>query len=167
MMFNLIEKKFSIILEWVLIVFVNAIAILMFIQVIFRYFLNIQVNYIEEILAIPGIWFYILGSVYASKKEEHLNARIIEIFFKKIKSIAKLRAITASISLIVCGWLIYWSYDLLKYSIKVKKLSTILNYRMSILEVSLFVGFIFMFIYTLFEFNKYIKIIISNKEELI
>ncbi|MDY2985583.1 MAG: TRAP transporter small permease subunit [Synergistes jonesii] len=165
-MLKKIDKKFTFFLEWALIIALNLIAILMFIQVLFRYVLQLPLNFIEELLVIPGIWFYILGSVYASKKEEHLNARIIEIFFKRVKSIATLRALTAALSTFVCGWLIYWSYDLCKYSFKVNKASTILGYPMSIIEVSLFVGFVLMFIYTVAELVKYINVVNGKRKEL-
>lgn len=165
-MFKYIDEKFTIFLEWTLIISINLVAILMAAQVIMRYIFHMPVAELEEAMIIPGIWFYILGSVYASKREEHLNARIIEIFFKNIKSIAKLRAATAALTFVVCSWLIYWSYDLCKYSLKVKKLSPILGYRMSIIEVSLFVGFIFMLFYILVEFIKYVNVVSGKRKGL-
>lgn len=164
-MFKKLDERFSCGLEWLMVVSLCLIAVLMVVQVILRYVLKMPLHYIEELLVPPGIWFYILGAIYASKKEEHLNARVIEIFFKKERSVALLRAITAVVTIVVGSWMIYWSWDLCRYSLKIKKISPILRYPMSIIEVSLFVGFVLMLIYTIAELVKYAKIVCGSGEK--
>ena len=137
---------------------IMAITFLMLAQVLMRYVFYRPINSIEELLVVPTIWYYFLGAIYASKKEEHINARLVEILLKKEKSIARLRATAAGLSIVICSWLTYWAYDLCKYSLRMKKISIILKYRLSLIEVALLVCMVFMLFYTIAEFAKYVRI---------
>lgn len=153
------EKIFAFLLENSLIILITSISVLEVVQVILRYILHMPMQSVEEILVIPSIWFYFLGAVYASKKDEHINARILEIFMKKEKSITIIRTLSAFVGLIVTGWLGYWAYDFCVYSFRVGKVSLILRYPMQIIETALFLCLIPMFLYTLSDFIKYTNIL--------
>lgn len=153
------EEGFSFLLEKVLVLFMVGVAILEMVQVFLRYVLHLPMQSIEEVLVIPAIWLYFLGAVYASKREEHINARILEIFMKKKIGVAILRAVAAAASVVVTSWLGIWGYDLVKYSLRVHKVSTILKYPMSVIETALFICLIPMFLYSVVELVKYVGII--------
>ena len=79
-----VEKKIKTFNDIALIFLMTVIALLIFIQVLFRYVLHIPMHFVEEILILAAVWLYLLGSVNASREESHINARVLEIFIGKV-----------------------------------------------------------------------------------
>lgn len=157
-----IDSVFSKICNLSLATLMTVIALLITIQVIFRYILHVPMHFIEEILTLLSVWLYLVGNITATRNEEHINARILEIFSDNPKFIAVLRLISAILSIIVSAWLTYWSYDFLMYSIKRPKISQVLGYPMIILECAMFVCFIPILIYLMRECYKYFSLLHSK-----
>ena len=139
-----------------LVILMTGIALLITIQVIFRYVFHLPMHFLEETLTLLSVWLYLLGNINASRNELHINARILEIFSDNPKYTNTLRIMSSMISVIVTIWLTYWSYDFLLYSIKKGKISQILGYPMIMLESAMFVCFIPICIYSTLELYKYI-----------
>jgi TRAP-type C4-dicarboxylate transport system permease small subunit len=150
---DFIEK----IMRLVLPTLITLVAILMTLQTILRYILHMPLYSIEELILIPSIWLYFLGSIEASRKESHMNARLLEIYFKSPRHIAIIRSLSAFWGTIISIWLSYWSYDLLRYSLRLKKESLILGYRLTVIECMPFICFGLISIYMIFEFWRYAK----------
>lgn len=53
-----------------------------FVQVVTRYVLQVPTMGLEETMAYPTVWLYILGSVNASRENTHIRANVLEIFIK-------------------------------------------------------------------------------------
>lgn len=149
-------------IRFLLALLITSIAFLVTIQVILRYFLHMPVHFLDEILTLLAVWMYMMGSVNASIEEKHINARILEIFSKKIRYISGLRLISAVISIVISGWLTYWAYDFFSYSLKKGKLSLILKYPTICMESAVFICFVPMFIFACVEAYKYYRIFIDN-----
>jgi TRAP-type C4-dicarboxylate transport system permease small subunit len=150
-----VEKKIKTFNDIALIFLMTVIAWLIFIQVLFRYVLHIPMHFVEEILILAAVWLYLLGSVNASREESHINARVLEIFIGKVKNIYLIRMFSAMLTVIVTGWLTYWSYDFFMYSLKRWKISQVLGYPMIIMESAMLICFIFIFIYSIKEIFSY------------
>ena len=152
-----VEKKIKTFNDIALIFLMTVIAWLIFIQVLFRYVLHIPMHFVEEILILAAVWLYLLGSVNASREESHINARVLEIFIGKVKNIYLIRMLSAALTVMVTGWLTYWSYDFFLYSLKRWKISQVLGYPMIIMESAMLICFIFIFIYSIKEMFFYFK----------
>jgi len=137
---------------------ITTVAILMTVQTLLRYVFHMPLLSIEELILIPSLWLYFLGSIEATRKESHMNARLLEIYFKIPRHIAAIRSLSALVGIIIASWLTYWSYDLLLYSLRLKKESLILGYRLTIIECMPFICFGLISIYMIFEFYRYVKI---------
>lgn len=151
-----IEKKVKTFNDIALIFLMTVIALLITIQVLFRYVLHIPMHYVEEILTLAAVWLYLLGSVNASREESHINARVLEIFIAKDKHIYLIRMLSAILTTIVTAWLAYWSYDFFMYSLKKWKISQVIGYPMIIMESAMLICFIFIVIYTIKEAYLYL-----------
>ena len=152
-----VEKKIKTFNDIALIFLMTVIALLIFIQVLFRYVFHIPMHFVEEILILAAVWLYLLGSVNASREESHINARVLEIFIGKVKNIYLIRMLSAALTAIVTGRFTYWSYDFFLYSLKMWKISLVLGYPMIIMESAMLICFIFIFIYSIKEMFSYFE----------
>lgn len=134
-----------------------AVTILVFAQVIMRYVLRMPLMGIEELCYFPTTWLYLGGAVKASSLKSQLVARVLEIFIKKQKLIYLLRAFAALITCGILCWLVYWGYDLLKYSFKMKKLTDTLFIPWCYAEGMVFVSITLMLFYTVVECFEYFR----------
>ena len=139
-----------------LFIILSSIATLVFIQVILRYVLHHPLMGIEELLLFPTIWLYFLGSANASVERTQIKAQVIDIFLKTPLMLKFSRIVMGIISLGIDCWLIYWAFQYFKYSIRVHKLSATLYIPLVFAESAMFIGFLLMGIYALFETIDYI-----------
>lgn len=133
-----------------------ALSILVFTQVLLRYVFRSPLMGIEELCYFPSTWLYLFAAVYASSEKTQLYARVLEIFIKDKKKVYLLRAFAAILTTGILMWLTYWGYDLLKYSLRVEKLTDTLFIRWTLAEGAVFVSFALMLFYTVVEIVDYI-----------
>jgi len=133
-----------------------ALSILVFVQVLMRYVFRSPLMGIEELCYFPSTWLYLFAAVYASSEKSQLYARVLEIFIKDKRKVYLLRAFAAVVTTGILMWLTYWGYDLLKYSLRVEKLTDTLFIRWTLAEGSVFVSFALMLFYTVIEIVDYV-----------
>ncbi|MFA0889807.1 MAG: TRAP transporter small permease [Synergistales bacterium] len=160
-----ISKVSTFIIQNIIFILMLWVAFLVVIEVFLRYVLHMPMQSVEEVLAVSAIWLYLMGSVNASRTETHIDARLLEILSNKVRYKSGLRFLSALTSIIVLSWLSYWAYDLLRYSIKMGKVSMILRYPLIISESSIFLCIVPMLLYTLKDAFKYACIFKNNDAE--
>ncbi|MDR2075984.1 MAG: TRAP transporter small permease subunit [Desulfovibrio sp.] len=131
------------------------IALLSCTQVLLRYVFRMPLLGIEELCYFPTIWLYLGASVKASSEKGQLVARVLEIFISRKKNIYFLRCIAALISCSILCWLVYWGYDLLKYSLRLEKLTDTLFIPWLYIEAVAFIAFSLMIFYSTVEAWEY------------
>src|SRR5699024_12133400 len=69
-----------------------SLLVLVTVQVILRYFLNLPLMGIEELLLFPTIWLYMIGAANASEERSHIEVDIVETFLNNfyVKGILKI-----------------------------------------------------------------------------
>ncbi len=132
------------------------VALGQFVQVITRYVLQIPVMGLEETMAYPALWLYVLGAVNASRENTHIRANVLEIFLKTPRQHVILAIIGEVISLIVGLWLLSWSWEFTRYSWRVWKESPTLYIPTFYAEVALTIGLALMMIYTAIHLVRHI-----------
>lgn len=89
----------------------TGMCLLIFVQIIFRYVVNLPLAWTEEIARYFFIWLIYLGSSYAVKKRRHLKVDAVLLLFK-----ARGRCITLVISnlffLLFCIAMAYYGTDI-------------------------------------------------------
>ena len=84
--------------------------------VIFRYILKTDLYAIEEFEVFLAIWFYFMGSAYASYKKQQITADILQAMVKSFAT-RKLVAIIASLIMVLVSIAFcYYSFDMMAYS---------------------------------------------------
>jgi len=140
------------------------VALGQFVQVITRYVLEIPVMGLEETMVYPTMWLYILGAVNASREDSHIRANVLEIFLSTERAHAILAIIGEVLSLIIGLWLLSWTWDFTRYSVRVWKESPTLYIPTFYSDVALFVGMVLMMGYTAWHLFKHIGIVIRAGE---
>ena len=143
-------------------VIISGVTLLVFVQVLLRYVLNMPLMGIEELLLFPTTWLYMLGAIKASSEKTQIVARVLEIFLKKQRSVYLLRAVAAVLSGGVLIWLIKWGYDFFKYSLRMWKESPTLYIPTFWYEGVVFVSLIFILAYTVCEVIEYATLYMAN-----
>lgn len=128
-----------------------AVTLLVFGQVILRYCLHMPLMGIEELLMLPTIWLYMIGSANASLGRSHIECGIATLYIKTPRGMCIFKIIRNIISVIVGGWLLRWAFWLLQYSFRMGKESPLLFIPMEYVESAVFVGFLLMWLYTVIE----------------
>jgi TRAP-type C4-dicarboxylate transport system permease small subunit len=134
-----------------------ALVVLACVQVFLRYVLRMPLLGIEELCYFPTIWLYLGAAVKASSEKGHLVARVFEIFIKKQRTVCLLRCAAALVSGVILCWLAYWGYDLLKYSLRVEKVTDTLFIRWLYIEAMPLIAFVMMLFYSFLEAWEYFK----------
>jgi TRAP-type transport system small permease protein len=132
-----------------------ALAVLVFTQVLMRYVFRSPLMGIEELCHFPATWLYLFAAVKASSERSQLYARVIEILIKNKRKVYLLRCLAAVVTTGILMWLTYWGYDLLKYSMRVDKLTDTLFIHWVLAEGAVFVSFALMLFSTIVEILDY------------
>ncbi|MEH6444473.1 MAG: TRAP transporter small permease subunit [Oceanospirillaceae bacterium] len=133
------------------------VALGQFVQVITRYVLEIPVMGLEESLLYPTLWLYMLGAMNASRENTHIKANVLEIFLKTPRQHAILAVIAEFCSLVIAGWLTYWAWDFMRYSLRVGKESPTLYIPTIFVDAALLIGMAVMMLYTIMHLVKHLK----------
>lgn len=145
--------------KYLLTALILTVALGQFVQVITRYVLQIPVMGLEETMAYPTIWLYILGAVNASRENTHIRANVLEIFIQTPRGHTILAIVGEIISLIVGLWLLTWAWDFTRYAWRVWKESPTLYIPTFYSDVALLVGLALMMLYTAWHLWKHIEIL--------
>jgi TRAP-type C4-dicarboxylate transport system permease small subunit len=145
--------------KYLLTALILTVALGQFVQVITRYVLQIPVMGLEETMAYPTIWLYILGAVNASRENTHIRANVLEIFIKTPRGHTILAIVGEIISLIVGLWLLTWAWDFTRYAWRVWKESPTLYIPTFYSDVALLVGLALMMLYTAWHLWKHVEIL--------
>lgn len=118
------------------------------VQVITRYVFQIPVMGLEETMAYPALWLYILGAVNASRENSHIRANVLEIFLKTPRAHTVLAIVGEVASLVVGLWLTSWAWDYTRYAWRTWRESPTLYIPTFYADVALFAGMVLMMVYT-------------------
>ena len=154
---NAILVNIDRVVDTFIVINIVAIAFLACAQVFLRYVLRMPLLGIEELCYFPTIWLYLGAAVKASSEKGQLVARVLEICIKKQKTVYGLRSIAAIVSTGILCWLTYWGYDLLKYSLRMEKMTDTLFLPWLLIEAVPFIAFAMMLVYAAIEAWEYFK----------
>lgn len=133
------------------------VALGQFVQVITRYVLQIPVMGLEETMAYPTVWLYILGAVNASRENTHIRANVLEIALKTPRQHTILAIIGEVISLAVGLWLLVWAWDFTRYSWRVWRESPTLYIPTFYADIALCAGIALMMVYTAGHLVRHVR----------
>lgn len=151
--------------KYLLTTLIGVVALGQFVQVITRYVLQIPVMGLEETMAYPTLWLYILGAVNASRENTHIRANVLEIFLKTERQHTILAIVGEIISIAVGLWLLSWAWDYTRYAWRVWRESPTLYIPTFYADVSLAIGLVLMIVYTLWHLWGHVRILLKGSAQ--
>lgn len=148
--------------RYLLTLLIGVVALTQFVQVFTRYVLQTPVMGLEEATVFPSLWLYMMGAANASRENSQIRANVLEIFIKSDRGHARLGVLTEIVSLIVCGWLIRWVWDFMRYSWRTWRESATLYWPTFYADVALFIGLGLVFLFTLRTLWNHIQVLNSS-----
>ena len=132
--------------EVILIVVLSAMAVVVFLQVIFRYVLNFPLFWTEEFARYCLVWSSLLGSAVAVKRGQHIA---VTIFLERLPpSLRRAMTIIALVSVAVVLSIILWG-GIQLVAVTRAQISPALRISMSIPYLAVPVGAALMLVHTL------------------
>lgn len=132
------------------------LAILIFTQVVTRYFMDASFNGIEETSVLLAVWVYFLGMGYATREHEHIHGGIVSLVVKSPKKIAWIRLVNTVLCMLAACFFGYFAYTYAMGEISRGKVSATLRWPRGLWSASMIVGFAMMIGYFLLEaINQY------------
>lgn len=120
--------------------------------VIFRYILKTDLYAIEEFEVFLAIWFYFMGSAYASYKKQQITADILQAMVKSFAT-RKLVAIVASLIMVLVSIAFcYYSFDMMAYSWDKQPRTAVWKLPLVWEYLAVLLGFIIMTVYSIRDF---------------
>ena len=152
------------ILRWILFATSVGVVLLVFIQVIMRYFFDVPLYGIEEAAIYLAVWSYFIGSAYGAKQKEHISASLIDVLLPAGRGQAFVAMITGFITVVVTAWMVNWCWYYLAWTFKRSTVSVDLGLHMGWVHSAIFIGLILMTLYFFIDFvEKVIHFITFNK----
>ena len=144
---------------------ISSVAILVGMQVFWRYILKTPFMGLEEILVYPSVWLYFWGSVNASYEDTQIKANVIDTFLKTKRSKLYVRIVADVCTVVVALWLTKWAWAYFKYAWRVWKESPTLYIPMFYAECAVFIGLVMMSFFSVYHLARNIRLLKYVKEE--
>lgn len=135
----------------------STVALMQFIQVVWRYVLQQPLMGLEELVVYPTLWLYFMGSVNASREDTQIKANVLDVFLKTEKSRCLVRVIADFFSIVVVLWLTRWAWSYFLYALKMWKESPTLYIPTFYAECAMFIGLVLMSFYTILHFVRNVR----------
>src|SRR5690625_1100154 len=131
--------------------------------VLLRYVVKMDLFGIEELIIIPAIWLYFMGASYASYEKSHISADIISSYVKNGKLLSFFNIIKGILSFIIVSVVSYWSFQFLIWGISSEGKTPVWEIPMYVSILAVFIGFLLMFIYSIFHLIQDTKLFFNQK----
>lgn len=158
--------------RWILFITSMGVTLLVFIQVIMRYFFDVPLYGIEEIAIYLAVWSYFIGSSFAANQKEHISASLVDVFLPDGRRQIFIGMIADLITVIVSAWMIIWSWYYLSWTFRRGTSSVDLGLHLGWVHSAIFIGLILMTLYFSIDFiERLIRFItykkVSSKRETV
>ena len=120
-------------------------------EVIFRYFLNMPLMFVEELCVYFIFWMYMLGAAYGTYERTHIKGEVIGLFFKNPKIIVSFRIAISLFCFALSCLMTIWGYQSFVWDLDAHTETQMLFLPLAYARLSIFVGFALMSIYFLVE----------------
>lgn len=131
--------------------------------VLLRYIFKMDLFGIEELIIIPSIWLYFMGASYASYEKSHISADIVSSYIKNEKTLIAISIIRGVLSCIIVSIVSYWTLQFLIWGVSSGGKTPVWNIPMYISIIAVFIGFLFMLIYSVFHLVEDIRRIVTKE----
>ncbi|WP_281985420.1 TRAP transporter small permease [Thalassorhabdomicrobium marinisediminis] len=125
--------------------------VLVFIQVVVRYFFDFPLFGVEEIAAYLAVWLYFIGSAYGAYKDNHISASVMDLFVSKERGRNIVGIIVALVSIVISAYTFWICTKYFQWSLQRVPKSPELKIPLGYTYVSMVIGLGLMVFYYLIE----------------
>lgn len=140
-----------------------ALTVLVFTQVITRYFFSISLFGIEELATFSAVFMYFFGISHAAWERGHISASLVELILPKGRPQLAVEAFASVLTMILSAWMTTWAWDYLQFVIRRGTVSLETGIPMSWIVVVIPFCMALMTLYLLVECGMRIQALISGK----
>lgn len=124
---------------------------LIFTQVVSRYVFETAIFGVEEVACYIAVWMYFLGASLGAEQRGHMSASLVELLLRGDFAQRVVRLLVCALSVLLCGWMAVWAWNLARWSLKFGMMSTEVNLPVGYAQLAMPVGLGLMTLYFLFE----------------
>jgi TRAP-type C4-dicarboxylate transport system permease small subunit len=146
----LVDRILKVSIVIIAIVVVSAMTL----QVCGRYFIPLPFHGLDELTGHTAVWFYMLGAAYSASSSDHIKADMLEVFKVPAKAQYFISLLASLVSLIISGFLIFWSYKYTLWSLAKHEMTPSLHIPTVYFQVSILVGAVLLFVFFCKELFK-------------
>lgn len=158
-----IERGLDWVFRRIMVLSAMGLAVLMFAQVIMRYFFDSPFSGIEEVSILLGVWVYFMGMGYATKEREHIHGGIVSLVVSDPYKVSQIRFIGSVISMIAACIFGFFACKYAIFVIEKGRTSVNLQWPKGFWSASMIVGFSMMAGYFLIQAtNEFIDLKIQR-----
>jgi TRAP-type C4-dicarboxylate transport system permease small subunit len=133
-------------------------------EVVSRYFLGYPIWGWEELAMISAMWLYMIGAAMAAYERSHLKVEIVPLLFKDPRKASIVDAAAILITLIIAGFVTYWSSSLLFWGLERGQTTPVFYIPWVVSQCSLFFASILMTVYFARDLVERIRNILRSGE---
>ena len=126
----------------------------MTLQICGRYFLPLPFYGLDEFTGHTAVWFYMLGAAYSASSSDHIKADMMEILKIPNKARYFISLSASSLSIVISGFMIVWSYQYLRWSISRHEVTPSLHIPAVFFQAAILVGAVLLFLYFIKELGN-------------
>ncbi|KJR99250.1 MAG: hypothetical protein VR65_17835 [Desulfobulbaceae bacterium BRH_c16a] len=146
---------FDVFIKYWLSVIIIAVTVMascsMLLQVIARYVFEISISGLDEMTGHTAVWMYLMGAAYGSFERTQIKAEMIHLFIKNDRLLNSVRSLATAIAAVVAGYMVYWSYGYVRWSIAKHEVTPTLQVPTVLFQVAILVGAFIMVVYFMRE----------------
>jgi TRAP-type transport system small permease protein len=123
----------------------------MLLQVVARYIFEISISGLDELTGHTAVWMYLMGAAYGSFERSQIKAEMIHLFIKNVRILNAIRALATTIGAVVAGYMAYWSYGYVRWSIVKHEVTPTLQIPTVFFQIAILIGALLMVAYFIRE----------------
>ena len=113
---------------------------LVFIQVIFRYFLDVPLFGLEEVATYLAVWLYFVGTSYGAHLRNHISANVMDVLIGNERARDFVALVVSLITVVLSVWMTVWAINYLGWSLRTGVSSLELKLPMAWVHSSAVIG---------------------------
>lgn len=159
------KKSLDKISEMISSILLIATSVLVFTQVILRYFFKYSIHWSEEVSLLMIVWFIFIGCSVAAKENAHISMEILDNILpnkgKKLFDVI-INLVNISFGAII----VYAGIGMVNNAIKLNSMATSISMPLWVAYASVPVGMSLMLIQYIFKLVESIKLLSTNEKEV-
>jgi TRAP-type transport system small permease protein len=128
------------------------VTILIFVQVVTRYFLGESIFGIEEAASFLAIWLYFIGGAYGAYERGHISASLVDLIVPGDRAHQVIKVLTGALTVILSAWMMLWAIRYFIATLQRGTMSLELGIQMAWVHAAVPLGLILMTFYFAIEF---------------